>query len=298
LLVLGWGFAAVVLTAAFLFAVATLRVGVRRYSHRIARLVGRTMLALQGIELVVEHAERLADRRPRIVLLNHTSQLDLFIFAALFPPGGSAVGKKEILWVPLIGWCFWAFGFYTIDRENLERAKALLWSVGEDLKRRRMSVFIAPEGTRARDLRLQPFKKGAFHLAAVTHVPIVPAIVRGAGACQPYGQLVADPGVVGVELLPPSRSFTRSSRAGSKGAGRAPLRRPRTDLGTGDLRGATPRDLCVLRDRAGTQGRSPRACLCDPRRCRMRSPEVPARLVGLWWDFGTKSTVWSASAEP
>jgi len=203
LLVLGWGFAAVLLTAAFLFTVATLRVGVRRYSNRIARLVGRTVLALQGIELVVEHAERLADRRARIVLLNHTSQLDLFIFAALFPPGGSAVGKKEILWVPLIGWCFWAFGFYTIDRENLERAKASLRSVGEDLKRRRMSVFIAPEGTRGRDLRLQPFKKGAFHLAAATHVPIVPAIVRGAGACQPYGQLVADPGVVGVELLPP-----------------------------------------------------------------------------------------------
>jgi putative phosphoserine phosphatase/1-acylglycerol-3-phosphate O-acyltransferase len=66
-----------------------------------------------------------------------------------------------------------------------------------------MSVLIAPEGTRARDLRLQPFKKGAFHLAAETHVPIVPTIVRGAGECQPVGQLVADPGVVGVEFLPP-----------------------------------------------------------------------------------------------
>ena len=39
------------------------------------------------------------------------------------PPGGSAVGKKEIRWVPLIGWCFWAFRLYTIDRKNLERAK-------------------------------------------------------------------------------------------------------------------------------------------------------------------------------
>jgi putative phosphoserine phosphatase/1-acylglycerol-3-phosphate O-acyltransferase len=113
------------------------------------------------------------------------------------------VGKKEILYVPLIGWCFWAFGFYTLDRKNIERAKASLKNVGNDLKRRRMSVVIAPEGTRARDLRLQPFKKGVFHLAAETHVPIVPAIVRGAGECQPVGQLVADPGVVGVEFLPP-----------------------------------------------------------------------------------------------
>jgi 1-acyl-sn-glycerol-3-phosphate acyltransferase len=200
---LGWTFAAIVLSATFLSVLVTLRLGVRRYSHWIARLVGRTFLRLQGIELVVEHFERVADREARIILFNHTSQLDLFIFAALFPPGGSAVGKKEIVWVPLIGWCFWAFGFYTIDRQNPERAKASLKSVGEDLKRRRMSVLIAPEGTRARDLRLQPFKKGAFHLAAETHVPIVPTIVRGAGECQPVGQLVADPGVVGVEFLSP-----------------------------------------------------------------------------------------------
>jgi 1-acyl-sn-glycerol-3-phosphate acyltransferase len=112
------------------------------------------------------------------------------------------VGKKEIRRVPLIGWCFWAFRFYTIDRNNLERARASLRSVGDDLKRRRMSVFMAPEGTRTRDLRLQPFKKGAFYLAAETHVPILPAIVRGTGECQPVGALVADPGVVGVEFLP------------------------------------------------------------------------------------------------
>ena len=203
LLVLGWVFVAVVLTATLLFAAVSLRVGVRRYSHRIARLVGHTALRLQGIELVVEHLERVATREARIVLLNHTSQLDLFIFAALFPPGGCAVGKKEILWLPPIGWCFWAFRLYTIDRKDLERAKASLKSVRDDLKRQRISVFTAPEGTRSRDLRLQPLKKGAFHLAAETHVPIVPAIVRGAGECQPVGQLVADSGVVGVEFLPP-----------------------------------------------------------------------------------------------
>ena len=81
LLVIGWGFVAVVLMATLLFTVVTLRVGVRRYSHRIARLVGHTALRLQGIELVVEHFERVATREARIVLFNHTSQLDLFIFA-------------------------------------------------------------------------------------------------------------------------------------------------------------------------------------------------------------------------
>lgn len=143
LLLIGLSFIAVVLAATLLFVVITLRVGVRRYSHWIARFVGRTALKLQGIELVVEHFERVAGREARIVPLNHTSQLDLFIFAALFPPGGSAVGKREVLWVPLIGWCFWAFRLYTIDRKSLERAKASLKRVGDDLKKQRMSVFMA-----------------------------------------------------------------------------------------------------------------------------------------------------------
>ena len=43
-----------------------------------------------------------------------------------------------------------------------------------------ISVCVFPEGTRSRDGRLQPFKKGAMHLAMQAGVPIVPVVIRGA----------------------------------------------------------------------------------------------------------------------
>ena len=43
---------------------------------------------------------------------------------------------------------------------------------------------------------------GLFHLAAETHAPIIPAVLRGAWECQPMGTIISHPGVVEVELLP------------------------------------------------------------------------------------------------
>ena len=43
-----------------------------------------------------------------------------------------------------------------------------------------LSVCVFPEGTRSKDGRLQPFKKGAMHLAMQAKVPIVPVVISNA----------------------------------------------------------------------------------------------------------------------
>jgi 1-acyl-sn-glycerol-3-phosphate acyltransferase len=50
-----------------------------------------------------------------------------------------------------------------------------------------ISVVVFPEGTRSRDGRLLPFKKGGFLVAAKTGAKIVPVTIVGSAALLPAG---------------------------------------------------------------------------------------------------------------
>jgi lysophosphatidate acyltransferase len=54
-----------------------------------------------------------------------------------------------------------------VDRKNSKDAVKMMHHVGEDMKRKGVSLWIFPEGTRSlnKENELLPFKKGAFHLA-------------------------------------------------------------------------------------------------------------------------------------
>ena len=198
-----WAFLGLVLTFGTLFSLVTLRIGVTRWYPRLVNFAGRTILRLGGVDVRVVNGERLRGHSARIVAFNHASQLDMFVLASLMPAGGTAVAKREILWVPFLGWAIFAFKIETIDRGNRARAEESLQRTAREIRERRATVYYSPEGTRSRDGQLGPFKMGLFHLAAATRAPIVPALIRGAKECQPVGVIVARPGLVEIEFLAP-----------------------------------------------------------------------------------------------
>ena len=59
-------------------------------------------------------------------------------------------------------------------------------------------MTIWPEGTRSPDGRLLPFKKGPFHLAMETGVPIVPVTVIGTHEIWPKGEFAVHSGTARV----------------------------------------------------------------------------------------------------
>lgn len=207
---IGWGASSVGLTAASAFALGTLRIGSASYLPHVARTCSKFLLRLQGIEVEIINPELLEGRKPRLVFLNHTSQLDMFLMGSIFPSYGTTLFKREILFVPFFGWAIFAFDVPTINRKNLDKAIASLERVAKIVTERSATVFISPEGTRSRDGNLGAFKKGPFHLAAQLDGTIVVAVIRGAKECQPMGQLVASPGVVRIELVAeiPTSDFT------------------------------------------------------------------------------------------
>jgi len=199
---LAWAFLGIALTAISLFSLATLRIGAEAYFHLIVRFCSGVILKLARIEVRLVNGERIHGRQTRLVSFNHSSQLDLFVLATIMPPHGTPIGKREIYFVPFLGWFFFAMKLLVVDRSNLKQSKLTLAAAARRMNEQRATVFIAPEGTRARDGTLGPFKMGPFYLAAEARVPITPVVVRGAQACQPLGRIIPRPGLVVIEFLP------------------------------------------------------------------------------------------------
>lgn len=119
----------------------------------------------------------LEQNRPSILAGNHQHNFDAIMASKAFSKNVVVLGKKEILYVPFLGLCFYFGGNVFIDRTNRKRSLKSLANVKKKLVENKLSVLIFPEGTRNPAQGLLPFKKGAFHTAVQTQLPIVPFAV-------------------------------------------------------------------------------------------------------------------------
>lgn len=176
------------------------------------RAWGRACLWVCRVELVVEGAEHLAGRRPRIITFNHGSTLDSYVVNALLPDRGTPVTRRSLIWVPVMGQVMALGPILMVDRGNGARARKVLARAAERVRREGLSVVIAPEGTRKGEDKPSRFKLGAFELARATGAPIVPMVILGADRLMPYGRYWSAPGRVVVRVLPP-RDTSRFTEA-------------------------------------------------------------------------------------
>lgn len=167
------------------------------------KVVGRSVTALAGVTPKVDHFERLDGSMPAIYVSNHTSTLDAFVGIWLCPYGGCGVLKKEVARVPFFGQLALLSGHLLIDRFNKERAVEMLKETAALVKKHRLGIWILPEGTRSKDGRLLPFKKGFVHLAIASGIPVVPVIVHGAHKNWEKGTFRFVPMTIDIEVLPP-----------------------------------------------------------------------------------------------
>ncbi len=182
------------LGAALLIAAASLPLVLLGFGERAWAVMrpawGRVTLRLAGVRVHVVGAEHLAG--PAIFCSNHTGTLDSIVGPAYLPPYTKWVMKKEFGKVPILGWAC-RHGAFFVDRGDPTQARAAM-KEGADGLDRKWSIIIYPEGTRQRDGRLAPFKKGVFHLALQTGLPIVPLACFGGTALMPRGAVLVRPG--------------------------------------------------------------------------------------------------------
>ncbi len=124
-----------------------------------------------------------------IFMSNHVSNLDPILLCPLIPGRTSILAKKAIWRIPILGKALDLAEIVPVERENRESAIQSVRRAGE-VMRHGVHMTLFPEGTRSRDGRLLPFKKGPFHLAAETGVPIVPVTVLGTLEMMPKGKTI------------------------------------------------------------------------------------------------------------
>ncbi len=189
---LGWALGAPMLALAVLLAFLLAPVlGGRRAFWTVAPRYIRFTAWTFGIRRRLEGWEDLpepfrAGAQPAVFIGNHASLFDPPLLISTLPCHPVFVAKRELAWVPFLGWVIWLAGFIFIDRGNRSKALASLHAAARRIHDGQ-SIAAFPEGTRSTGGGLLPFKKGVFNLALEAGVPLVPFAIRGGAAVLPKG---------------------------------------------------------------------------------------------------------------
>ena len=169
---------------------------------RAGRDWGRAVLRWNRIAVQVEGRDHLVAGRAAVYIANHASFVDILAMLAELPGSVRFVYKKGMNRIPLLGLAMRRSRHIAIDRKN----KAAAFAVYEEAAaaiREGMSAVLFAEGTRCRDGRLQPFRKGAFLLALAARVPVVPVLCVNTFETLPRGSLSPRPGTVTLRIGEP-----------------------------------------------------------------------------------------------
>ncbi|GAB1320763.1 1-acylglycerol-3-phosphate O-acyltransferase [Madurella fahalii] len=146
----------------------------------VARSFKYNMLVTAGVTFDVEDPNGYLDKiRPAVFIGPHQTELDVLMLGCIFPKYCSQTAKASLKWIPFLGWFMALSGTIFLNRSNSKDSREKMRGAADEIRNRRQSVYMFPEGTRsyAKEPTLLPFKKGAFHLAVQAQVPIVPVVV-------------------------------------------------------------------------------------------------------------------------
>jgi len=166
-------------------------------------VAGRGCAWITGCRFVIKGEEYADAARPTLYVCNHLSVLDVFLGIWMSRIGTCGVAKKEMIYYPFLGQFYWLSGHLRVDRGNNKKAVDALQKLVSFVMKNKLSIYIWPEGTRSKNGRLQPFKRGAFHLALATKLPIVPIVLRGTHRAWPNRTYRLNKANCEVEFLPP-----------------------------------------------------------------------------------------------
>lgn len=158
-------------------------------------------LLFLGIRYRLQEKQDLSGFETCIFYANHTSWIDIALVNRVIPRNLHFIAKEELRHKPFVGGAIKAMDMIFVDRSNRSKAIKSLQEAAIRVKEGR-NIIAFPEGTRSRDGKFKPFKKGLFHLAIQSGVPLVPVVISGAYELVPTGFKMR-PGVIDIAIGDP-----------------------------------------------------------------------------------------------
>ncbi len=168
-----------------------------------AQWIVRTAFKLARIRVVTTGLENVPAHTSCIFMANHISNLDPPALIPRIPGRTSAFLKRSLMKIPVLGYGLKLGEFVPVDRDG--RVESAVESVAAARRVLDKGVHITTfvEGTRSRDGRLLPFKKGPFYLAMEAGAPCVPISIHGTETMMAKGSLRVRPGTAHILFHPP-----------------------------------------------------------------------------------------------
>ncbi len=171
--------------------------------YNATQVILRATLAVARIRVEIEGRECVPAHTACIFMANHVSNLDPPVLFPHIPGRTSAFIKRSLMKIPVLGYGFKVGDFVPVDRDGnvasaLESAAAARRVLAQGLH---FTIFV--EGTRSRDGRLAPFKKGPFFFAMEAGAPCVPVSIYGTEALMAKGSAHIRPGTAHIVFHAP-----------------------------------------------------------------------------------------------
>ena len=182
-----------------------------------------------GLDWVVEGREHIPHEGAHVSMWKHTSTWETMAQMVVMPPQAWVL-KREILWIPLVGWACWMLKCIAIDRGSGHRAVNQVLDLGRERLAAGIWVLIFPEGTRMAPGQTRKYGMSGALLASQAGVKLVP-VAHNAGDFWPRRGLVKKPGR--------SVSYRPADRSRRTGSARAQCRSPTLDRGNDAQAGTT-----------------------------------------------------------
>jgi 1-acyl-sn-glycerol-3-phosphate acyltransferase len=153
-----------------------------------------------GLDYVVEGRENLP-QQPFVSLWKHSSTWDTLAQMFVVPPAAWLL-KREVTWIPIIGWAVSVYRPIAINRRAGHSAVSQVVRQGKERLAAGMGVIVYPEGTRVAPGQSRKYGVSGALLAVETGAPVVP-IAHNSGYLWPRRSLLKKAGTIYVVIGKP-----------------------------------------------------------------------------------------------